>query len=250
VADERRRDRLATAPPSRTVSPLLGGAVAVMALVLLVLAAAATGPWQRRSLPGEEVGTADPVTPPTIEPESVSPTSLPPIDPGSGDGSEVLGWALLALGVIVATALLALVLRYLLGRLRRPGPDDPSSRVASDAIADPEIDAPELLEGIAQAQQILSSDRAPSDAIVQAWLALERAAERAGVARRPSQTPTEFTAVVLERTPAEATAVDTLRRLYLHVRFSDGGVSAADADAAREALAAIARSWSAVGTAS
>src|SRR5690606_36900682 len=144
---------------------------------------------------------------------------------------------------LVGVVLLALVLRLVVGLLRRSPLPEPDAHHVTAALADESVDAPTMLDGIARAQRLLDEERAPRDAIVQAWLALEHAASRAGVGRRPAQTPTEFSAVVLERTPADRDAVEVLRALYLRVRFSDDELLPGDAEAARQALTAIGASW-------
>ena len=236
----------ATAP---RVRPVVAAAAILLVLVLVVMAAAATGPWERPPLGdgGTETGT---MTPPTLDMPSASATaSIPPEDEGDGDGgTSILRWFLYALGLAVAVLVALLLLRFFSGYLRRgrgPGVDARITQPLGDV---PEVDAPAMREGIAQARSILDSDRPPHDAIVLAWLALEHAAVAAGVGRKPAQTPTEFTAVVLDRTPAQRDAVDVLRDLYSRVRFSEEPVGEDDGAAARTAIAAIAEHWSAVET--
>jgi len=76
----------------------------------------------------------------------------------------------------------------------------------------------------------------PADAIVAAWLVLERAAAAAGTRRAPHETPTEFASHVLAAHQADATE---LRDLYHRARFG-GTVTAADVDAADQALSRLA----------
>lgn len=228
--------------------PVLAGATILLVLVLVVLAAAATGPWERSPFDTTSQ-TGEPFTPPTLDLPSQSATASiePSEDQGDGEGTSVLRWVLYGLGLAVAVALALLVLRFLSVFLRRDV-IQPQARIAQPGTDVPEVDAPVMRDGIAQARSILDSDRPPKDAIVEAWLALEHAAVAAGVGRRPSQTPTEFTAVVLDRTPAQRDAVEVLRELYSRVRFSEEPVTDADGDAARAAIAAIAAHWSAVET--
>lgn len=233
--------------PSRSSGPrATTGAVVVLLVVLLaVLAAASTGGWQDPYQEGEVTGE-----PPTLPTASLDPddqqevTALPEdLDVTPPDLTWVR-WVLLGLGALAATVLLALLVRQLLAVLRPrpplPLPDD--ADVSTEPAA--EAHAPEIREGIARAQEILDSDLPPGDAVVAAWVELERAAGAAGIARSPAQTATEFTAVVLERTPAERDPVAVLCRLYLRVRFSGETVGTDDGAAARTAIAAIARSWS------
>ena len=76
----------------------------------------------------------------------------------------------------------------------------------------------------------------PGDAVVLAWLMLEDAAAECGLARRPHQTPTEFTTAVLAGLDVDAGALDRLKRLYQRARFSTHPVTDEDVDAALDAL--------------
>ena len=227
--------------------PAVAAVVVVLLLVLLVLAAAATGPWEREPFP--EVEPASPATP-SIEPEpsGLEPetVTMPPPQQGGGQpGVVALTWALVGLLLAILVVLLLFALRYLAAQRRRRRPAE-IAHVIQPGAEEPEVDEPAMRDGIAHARRILDSDRPPRDAIVEAWLVLEQAAVAAGVGRTPAQTPTEFTAVVLDRTPAQRDAVDVLRDLYERVRFSDQPVAAADGDAARAAISAIAEHWSAM----
>jgi len=227
--------------------PAVAAVVIVLVLVLLVLAAAATGPWEREPFP--EVEPASQATA-SIEPEpSGLPTetvTLPPPQEAAGQpGVFALAWVLVGLVLAILVVLALLVLRYLAAQRRRGRPAE-IAHVIQPGADEPEVDEPAMRDGIAHARRILDSDRPPRDAIVEAWLVLEQAAIAAGVGRTPAQTPTEFTAVVLDRTPAQRDAVDVLRDLYERVRFSDQPVAASDGDAARAAISAIAEHWSAM----
>lgn len=77
----------------------------------------------------------------------------------------------------------------------------------------------------------------PGDAVVAAWLVLERAAARAGSGRKAHQTPTEFTTAVLAEHRVDAAALDRLRTLYQRARFGTrGSVTGEDVADAEEAL--------------
>jgi hypothetical protein len=83
----------------------------------------------------------------------------------------------------------------------------------------------------------------PADAVVAAWLALERAGAEAGQARQLHETSTEYAAAVvtgLRLGDDAATAVHRLRGLYHRARYGGRGVGEADARAAGEALARVA----------
>jgi Domain of unknown function (DUF4129) len=226
----------------RAGSVLLAAGMTALVTVV-VLSAAMRGPWftEQRSfdfpfLPG-------PV--PTLEvPDEVE----PPPEVG-GDESDVervdLTWAILLAGVVLTTLLILLLLRFL-QRLRRPigGAQTPLGR-PTDLDVPPEPDIPVLLRGVSAARELLTRFAEPSDAVVAAWLALEEAAERSGVHRRASATPTEFTMAVLAATPAPPDATRELLGLYRSARFSTHPITAADLERAARCLGEIAESFTA-----
>ncbi len=108
---------------------------------------------------------------------------------------------------------------------------------------DPEPDPPVLLSGVERALQTLDEQREPADAIVRAWLGLQETAEESGIMRRPSETPTEFTARILARTFVDDRAIKTLLRLYQRTRFGDHPVTDSDVVEVRRALEQLVSSW-------
>lgn len=237
-------------PDQRVRAPQRVGAVAalaVLAIVLALLAGAAAGPW---NWPEPGLGATgsggEEVTPflPTLPTQEAEPVPEDTEAPEYVD-NPLLRWLLIAAVAVIGALLLLLVVRLLL-RLRRDTVPPPDPRQVGTPQADEFVDAPAIQEGIVAAQQALASERAPRDAIVRAWLALENAAGDAGVARKPAQTPTEFAALVLARTEADETSVATLRRLYARSRFSEAAITREDAADARTALERIATSWSAL----
>ena len=106
-----------------------------------------------------------------------------------------------------------------------------------------------LLRGTRSALRLLRQRTGgpPSDAVQEAWLALEGAAAESGTPRSPDQTPTEFTGAVLAAHDVDATAVGTLRGLYQRARFGrPDTVTEADADTAVAALDRIEASLAAL----
>ena len=149
----------------------------------------------------------------------------------------------------MAALLIRLLVSAIRGRRRR--------RIGAEGLhaegagTGPEVaDAPAVLRGIAAALVALDEHREPSDAVVQAWLGLQQAAEDAGFARSAAETPTEFTGRVLSRTGADRVALRRLLRLYLRARFGDGAITAVDATDAGDALRALEASWQRTGTSS
>ena len=208
--------------------------------VLAVLAAAVGGPWtisNRIGLWGpEQTGEA------TITPrgEMSGYPSIPPFPPPS----QLPAWLitlLWALTIVTLTLLAAVLLwRLIAGRLRgahEPNPAEPG--IPGEVYPD----RPVVQQGLATALEVLLATADPTDAVLAAWVHLEAAAERSGVPRKPSDTPTEFTARVLTGTPADAESVETLLELYLRARFSRIGLTAADFARARDCLTRLSESW-------
>jgi hypothetical protein len=229
----------------RSARPLL--AVAGVLLVAIVGASAAA-PWefQYRDLPAWLAAFEFDL--PEIDFEEPEEGGLPRGERGDGWS---LGWVV-ALLQVVMVGLVLLLLRWLwrrfrhtriVERVRRPG-----HAGAVPAVVEEEPDLPVLRQGVSAARSLLDDERDPAEAIVAAWLALEDAAASAGVTRVPSQTPTEFTVAVLDRTSADRDATRRLLDLYLHARFSGIPSDAADVEAARDCLVTLAEGWQDVAT--
>ncbi len=220
----------------RLLAPLV---VAAAAVVVLSTAAGGRPTFTSPFGSGRADGpTYSPPPPPTA---LATPQAGNPLVPSA---SSVVQTVLLVLVCVVALAVAALLIRLLVSAIRDRRRTRLKGPHGLEAGAEPVVaDAPTVLRGIAAALEALDERREPGDAVVRAWLGLQQAAEDAGFARSPSETPTEFTGRVLSRTGADRAALRTLLRLYLRARFADGAISPADADAAREALHALAASW-------
>lgn len=202
-------------------------------LFVAALGAAVAGPWEmeERNLT-LLTDLFEPRTFPTV------PLDTPELEiaPGSppGPGPDLAWTRYVAIGAAVAIAVAVgawLVRRFRMTRL--PDPAVLQHMEGPDVSAEiPEV--PTLQQGVRQAQRILGEEADPDDAIIAAWMALESAAAGAGVRRRPAQTPTEFAVAILERTTADAVAVQRLLALYRQARFSARVATADDvASAAR-----------------
>lgn len=223
------------------------GRFAVVAALALaaVLAAAVGAPWGWEAPGWLRDAALDPVTPPpvTTAPDVLSDAREEIRSQTDTGGLSVDAFILWTLGIVALVLLVVLARRYLpalLVRRRRrellvTAPGDVSVHTAEDPVV------PELREAVDRAHDDLHvPDVDPHDAVVAAWVALERAAERAGTRRDPAQTPTEFTSAVLASTRVDADAVATLRGLYHRARFGETPLGVHDLEAARAALARIA----------
>ncbi|MFC0681816.1 DUF4129 domain-containing protein [Lysobacter korlensis] len=220
---------------------LAAGMTALMALA--VLSAAVRGPWTTEPRDFEFPFEPGPV-PTLVAPEEEEQGPEVAADQSGLDALDVT-WMAVVAGMILLTVLILLLLR-LIRRLRRPiGGAQAPRGLPSDIDAPPEPDIPVLLRGVSAARELLTRFAEPSDAVVAAWLALEEAADRSGVHRRPSSTPTEFTMAVLAATPAPPAATRELLDLYRTARFSTHPITATDLDRAAGCLAEIAESFTA-----
>ncbi|MCR1982156.1 DUF4129 domain-containing protein [Cellulosimicrobium cellulans] len=226
----------------RRPGPARFTAVAALALAA-VLAAATAAPWSWTAPAWLSALARDPTGPPPENVPQEAPTAPRELEiPVDATGMSFDTYLLWFLGAAVLVVLVLLARRYLPRLLVRRrhrdlllAPPGDTAHLAQDQVV------PELRDAVHRVRtQLRTPDADPHDAVVAAWVALERAAARAGTRRDPAQTPTEFTTAVLTSTPADPHAVATLRRLYHHARFGEHTLGTADLDAARHALTRIA----------
>ncbi len=205
------------------------------ALALIALAARGTSPVRYQDRPAGD----DEAAPPVAE-------SRPPLETDP-DGSAAAGSLVVFLIVLVAAAVIGLLwLLVSLGvfrwRRKRRGVADvvDAPDVPGDDYADP---PPILVRRAAEALEELrgGANGPPGDAVIAAWLTLERAARDSGVPRQGHQTTTEFTGDLLRRYRVDERAAGALRGVYQRARFGTAEVTAADARTATEALERIVR---------
>ncbi len=213
-------------------------------VVVTVLAAAVAGPF----LPGQRPG-AEFVMPTALLPDRNQPTPAPTgeavpevvTDNGMPPWLVVLGFCLL-LAVLAFLGRKALrVVRRWLEQQRELAVDDglaPGQVLRGDVL---DLAQPALAAGVDDAVEALAGDLPPGDAVIAAWVALERSAERSGVVRERAQTATEFTLELLDATRADPAASRALLDLYLAARFSEHPVTDDHVTSARAALEQIAR---------
>jgi hypothetical protein len=184
---------------------------------------------------------------PTLPPQVA--VTQPPAFKGQGTWNPPAWVAEATRGIVIAALAVVLFLlgrflwRFVRDRLRSidtgPATPDPGGLETLGLLDD--VTQAALQEGVLHAGWALREDLPPGDAVVAAWLALEQAAGRGGIPRGESQTATEFTLALLDRTPADPAAARTLLGLYHRARFSDHEVHPSDVAAARSALGVLAR---------
>lgn len=214
-----------------------GGVIA--AIVLILLGAASATPWVITLALPRWVREQ----PPAVEEPSIT---IPPQEPTEYDPAvtQALERIVVMLVVLVVLALVGFALYRLVQRLRAAWQPEQANAAADHLVGDEVgtvVDIASLATAVARAEARLAGHGEPADAVTAAWVALEDEAALQGSSRDPAQTPTEFTAALLERTPAPAAAVATLRRLYHKARFTEHPVTVEDVTNAREALSRIAQ---------
>lgn len=167
--------------------------------------------------------------PPAVALEPELPTGEPPARPPETQGSST---SMVPILVVLGAALLALAvwLAYRMRKLSRPAP-----AVAGIAEED-ELTTEQARAALEDARTHLSTVVGAHDAVIAAWLALERAIAEAGVRRTPSQTTLEFVVAVLGALELERGALDRLAHLYRRALFDPQPLVEADRD---EALALL-----------
>lgn len=168
---------------------------------------------------------------------------LPPLSlsggSGGGGGLTTTGDPALVtkiiVGLVILMAVLAVVLSVLsmLRRRRLLGVGHVIEPVEGTVDTIPRF---RLKEAVEHARDILAREGGtPGDAVIEAWVSLESAAEHK---RAPHETATEFTVALLEKENADEAALRELRTLYQRARF---GHTEIDADSAARARAALDR---------
>ncbi|MGP9611754.1 DUF4129 domain-containing protein [Brachybacterium sp. AOP42-B2-9] len=152
-----------------------------------------------------------------------------PTQPPDPDGPNTgLIIALVVLGVILLA--LAIWVAYRMRKLARPAP-----ALAGYADED-ELTAEQAMAALEDARAHLSTVVDAHDAVIAAWLALERAIAEAGVRRAPSQTTLEFVVAVLGALDLDRSALDRLAHLYRRALFDPQPLVESDRE---EALALL-----------
>lgn len=181
---------------------------------------------------------------------SIAPMSLPPNIQGptpEATSHPVTRLVLIIVGILVASALLALLVRWIVQAIRalmatRILRSERDRLATAGAMPGSSLSPQEVMDAVQSALQQLDAVVDPTDAVIAAWLALEQAASRHGVTRDPAQTPTEFTASLFQQSAAPPDETVNLRNLYSRVRFSDAPASTSDVRDARRWLGRIASS--------
>lgn len=155
---------------------------------------------------------------------------------------RVLVGAMEILLLVAVVGLLGFAVTSIARALRRRR----SSRDERESVDFRVLDEPqriaEQMAADAAEQETLLRDGEPRNAIVAAWSRFEVQGERAGVARRASETSSEYAIRILDLVAADSGAVNRLAGLYREARFSEHEMTEEHRAAALDALAGVRRS--------
>ncbi|MFI5709859.1 DUF4129 domain-containing protein [Kribbella sp. NPDC051620] len=221
--------------PSRrsalAVAVVLMLGVAAIALVVLASAGGSVRPYS------ESTASAAPRELPTITPRGgdpqaqQSPPPRPEIKPVRQPAWIQFLWqALFYIAVTILGLLLIRALYRMMTKVELPTPER-----SGEAWERLKVDR--LAEAVESGLAAVDSGTA-SDGVIACWVALERAAESAGVGRLASETPAEFTVRVLGVGGVSEPELLRLAGLYREARYSTHGSTE---EARTEARAALVR---------
>ncbi len=230
----------ASGPGGRTSRAAVLGLVAAAVLV-----AAVVGPWRPTGDGALSFLRVDPVAQPApMEEPTSSPTpEVVPTPAGTSAWVSAIARVVVVLAAVALAVLLVVLVRRLLAALARRRPGERQEAPAGVALTlDPgdELAVPALRDAVATAADRIDESLPPGDAVIAAWVAVEQAAERSGIARDPAATATELTVAVLDASRADPAATRALLDLYLAARFSEHVLTPADVRAARTHLEVLA----------
>jgi hypothetical protein len=224
--------------PGRSAATTVAAVLGVLLLVVLGSWAASVGP--SGLFRGDGIEPARGFTPPPKR----DPTATGPVEVAKVPAAANNDWGWLrTVAVILELALLGLAL-YVLYRggkwagdtwSSRRRPDPPPAEVEFDVLEDPAALVDEIVRDAARQRDLLD-EGTPRNGIVRCWREFEVSAARVGLARKPWQTPAEYTMLILDLVEAEHGAVARLADRYREARFSEHEVTEADR---ADALAAL-----------
>jgi hypothetical protein len=225
---------------SSRMQPRRRGAVAVVAVVMLGLAAvalvvlASAGGSVRPVSESTLSSSPRPLPTQTASPQVTAPTPGAPPSQKPAKPVKIPDWvkalwqALFYTVAALVVLLLATLLYRLLRKVKLPEAEDKDTdweRVKVDRLA----------EAVESGLAAVDSGTA-TDAVIACWVALEDAAASAGVARAESETPAEFTVRVLGVGGISEPELLRLAALYREARYSTHGSTEEARSQARAAL--------------
>lgn len=206
-------------------------AVVMCAFVGLVVLSSAGGSVRPVTESTESTSSTTPRPPPSLSVPTPPPgTDLPKDD--ARESADLPAW-LSAVGRAMFWLLLALAALLVAWRMYAW-----AGRLPKAEPVVPDVERPDAAVQLAEAVEtsLLSVESGTAtDAVIACWVALEESAAAAGMARRASETSSEFTVRVLSTGISEAELVG-LAGLYREARYSTHGTTEAVREQARKAL--------------
>ncbi|NUR47766.1 MAG: DUF4129 domain-containing protein [Hamadaea sp.] len=205
---------------------------AVVALLVIAGFAAATGSLPLRPAPLQGDSANEP--PPTWDPHLAS--AKPPNTPGAAaqriEVSPVLIAVVQAVCLLVVVGVIVLLVVLLVRGVvqRRVAFEAPGVRPTQRQTTE------EMLAAVDQGLVELDDDGDPRRAVIACWVRLERAAQAAGVERKPGDTSTDLVVRLFSTRSVNHTVLNDFAAVYREARYSPHPVTAATRDDARAAL--------------
>lgn len=142
--------------------------------------------------------------------------------------TTIVVWTMRLLLVLIVATIVFFVVRAI---LRRLGHDPVTAKDAVQTGVLPDV----LIAGLRDSEAELDTGTS-TEAVINAWLTLERTASLVGIDDDRARTPTELVTAVLKEYDVDSEAIERLARLYREVRFSQHDIGEEHRDAARAAL--------------
>lgn len=177
------------------------------------------------SAPGVDFGS------PEVADPKASKGSAIPDSSGSGFLSDLAGFLVKAVLVLILVAVLVAVARAV-----RDYWADRDAGTSDEVTADVLPQA--LLDGARAGEELLARGT-PSNAVIAAWVALDDTVRSAGVSRNDALTSTELVVRVLTSYRVDREPLETLAALYREARFSRHPIGEQARSSAREALVRV-----------
>lgn len=192
--------------------------LAAIACALIILVAVSGRSSFNFSVPMSEVNY-------TIEPVQEAPIEPPPEEQtevevkNENGGKAIITAALILIGLLLLTGAARAAHKFLQSK-KEPDPvaRDGADETLEDDLA--ELLIPTVSIALDDGLDALRRGGSPRNAIVEAWISLERAVEDSGIERDRSDTPTEFTMAALQSLPLTEAKLTELLSLFHRARFT------------------------------
>lgn len=238
----------AGSPPeseSPTRNPVFSRVVVLVLLGLLLVVLGTNSMGSLSASPRFEIGQIDRVTPTVQSPRAADPGAPTQIAQAPESDDSALPLVLLLTAAAILITAVALLVQSVV-RIKYSDRKDPWEEDKPDGDIVPQVaeeDLASFRQHFDEAEAALLDKGASADAIIQCWLALERAASLAGRGRRVSETPSEFTAVVLRAFDTNSADIQLLLRFYHRARYGvraqRAAMSEGEVGEVRQALASL-----------